>query len=268
MAVKKVDMKTRKEAFLIWARSDGRGYLDRIAKEVGMTEMQIHHYKKKDKWDEKLKKYQAKQSKKLSNVSEVLREDSKFKDASEDEMNEIQEILDNSGLTDKRKIFILHYLNSLNITQAALNAGYPKASARVRGFEIINDERIKPVVGKIVNLMQKNLYVSARDVVDEYVKIAFADITDYVEFDKQQVNLKPSDQVDGRLITEVKQGRDGLTIKLADKMKALERLEKLFEIMPDRKLQLERDKFEWSKKMADQAGEGGNKNVTIINDIR
>ena len=36
------------------------------------------------------------------------------------------------------------------------------------------------------------------------------------------VRLKESDKVDGTLITEVKQGRDGVSVKLADRMKAID----------------------------------------------
>ena len=45
-----------------------------------------------------------------------------------------------------------------------------------------------------------------------------------VQLEKEinSVKFKDSAKVDGTLITEVKQGRDGVSIKLADKMKALE----------------------------------------------
>ena len=81
--------------------------------------------------------------------------------------------------------------------------------------------------------------------------IAFADITDYVEFGREKVQVmgafgpvevknpetgekepllkeintvrfRESSEVDGTLITEVKQGKDGASIKLADRMKALD----------------------------------------------
>jgi phage terminase small subunit len=103
-------------------------------------------------------------------------------------------------------------------------------------------------------------------ILEEYMRIAFADMTDYVEFDNRRVRLKNSADVDGRLITEVKQGKDGVTIKLADKMKAIERLEKLFNVIPDRKLQLELEKFEFTKQLAQKQVDTGNK-VIILNDL-
>ncbi|MFT9869983.1 terminase small subunit, partial [Bacillus mobilis] len=47
------------------------------------------------------------------------------------------------------------------------------------------------------------------------------------------VDLAESDMVDGSIITEVKQGRDGISIKLADKMKALDKLSLYFDLFPD-----------------------------------
>ena len=81
--------------------------------------------------------------------------------------------------------------------------------------------------------------------------IAFADITDYVEFGretvpvmgpfgpivvkdektgkkieiKKEINVvrfRESIEIDGTLISEIKQGKDGASIKLADRMKALQ----------------------------------------------
>ena len=89
------------------------------------------------------------------------------------------------------------------------------------------------------------------DIFQKYLDIAYSDITDYVEFGQEEqpvmaiygpvqikdektgkkinltkcvniVRFRESAQVDGTLISEVKQGKDGASIKLADKMKALQ----------------------------------------------
>lgn len=89
------------------------------------------------------------------------------------------------------------------------------------------------------------------DIFQKYMDIAFADITDFVEFGREKVQVmgafgpveiedqetgekvplmkeinsvrfRESVRVDGTLITEVKQGKDGGSIKLADAMRALD----------------------------------------------
>lgn len=56
------------------------------------------------------------------------------------------------------------------------------------------------------------------------------------------VRFRESADVDGTLIAEVKQGKDGASIKLLDKMKALEWLTKYFEMNPESKYRKEYDK--------------------------
>ena len=89
------------------------------------------------------------------------------------------------------------------------------------------------------------------DIFQKYMDIAFSDVTDFVEFGQEDVpvmavygpvqvkdeetgekktltkrvnvvRFKDSSEVDGTLIAEVKQGKDGASIKLPDRMKALE----------------------------------------------
>jgi len=77
------------------------------------------------------------------------------------------------------------------------------------------------------------------------------------------VDIKPSAEIDGTLISEVKQGKDGVSIKLHDKMKALEKLELYLDLLPDKhkrkieeeKLKLDQAKFDLDKKKTDDPDE-------------
>lgn len=109
------------------------------------------------------------------------------------------------------------------------------------------------------------------DIFQKMIDIAFADITDYLEFGQEEVTVmtmysplvvkddetgeekeitrvintvkfKESYQVDGTLISEVKQGKDGASIKLADKMKALQWLADRMDLLPrETQLRLENE---------------------------
>jgi phage terminase small subunit len=183
--------------------------------------------------------------------------------------NDLLAMLNNSSLSERHKLFILYYLQCFNVSTAALKAGYTKHSANVAGYQIMNNPEVKEILEKAKEIMQADIYISAKTVLEQYVKIAQADITDYLEFKGRRVLLKDSDKIDGSLITEVRQGKDGVTVKLADKMKALERLEKLFNVIPDQKLLLEMQKWELQKKVLEkQLGEdNSNSKVIIINDL-
>ena len=92
------------------------------------------------------------------------------------------------------------------------------------------------------------------------MKIAFSDINDYLEYGNEEVegefgpyiknyvNIKQSFEVDGTLISEISQGKDGIKIKLQDKMKALEWLDKHYgEGTPEQKAKIDKLKAEINK---------------------
>lgn len=179
--------------------------------------------------------------------------------------NEIEEIVKEIGMdfwdtSDKETMFILEYLKSFNIKQSAINAGYSKSSAAHYGKTLLNKEHIKRKIEAIKEKFMFKNYVTIDDIIEQYRKIAFADISDYVKFGQREfkdkkgnirsynyVDLMEYDECDTSIIAEVKEGKDGVSIKLHDKMKALEKLEKYLDAIPDkhkRMLEIEKLKLE------------------------
>lgn len=164
----------------------------------------------------------------------------------------IQELNNNDELTEKQKRFCLLYLRYFNATKAyqeAYEVGYKTAHSI--GYRLLAKDGIKKELDRLKKEQKKELYVDSLDIKREWLKQAFADITDFVEFkthretileemgidpesgepmlvEKEraysQVLFKHSEDVDGTLIQEVKQGRDGTSLKLYDKQKAMDRL--------------------------------------------
>lgn len=165
---------------------------------------------------------------------------------------ELDELLENSELTDKQRLFCLYYVRCFNATKA-----YQKAyeceyqTAVVNASRLLTKANIKSEIQKLKQEKLNREFLSEDDIFQKYIDIAFADITDFVEFGTEEVpvmavygpvkvknektgkeeilkktvnvaRFKSSATVDGTIIGEVKQGRDGATIKLADRMKALE----------------------------------------------
>jgi phage terminase small subunit len=200
------------------------------------------------------------------------------------------------GLTEKQRLFCLYYVKLRNATQAAINAGYAKDGAHVEGHRALQNAKVRAELRRIKGNLAGELFLDAMDVLEMYMKIAFADVGEYVEFGQRDVqamgafgpiyekkeavnvetgekaevkfpvmkrisyvDFKESGEVDTSLIAEVKQGREGVSIKLHDKMKALEKLEKYLDILPDQhkrmieneRLKLDREKLEIEKKKID-----------------
>lgn len=204
-----------------------------------------------------------------------------------------EEEIDNSELTEKQRLFCLYFVRLKNATQAAINAGYSPHSASEIGYENLRKPQIRAEINRLRKRVSNELFIDAMDILEQYAKIAFADITDFVEFGQEEVPLvgksgsviskdpetgeetpvtivtnvvkfRDSSMVDGQLISEVKKGRDGASIKLMDKMKALEKLEKYLDVIPDRwKRQIEEEKLKIAKMRAPGAELLNNVNIIV-----
>ena len=211
-----------------------------IASQLNIPEGTIRRWKCTHKWDnersdKKSERSERKRSKEKKAVGSVQEED-----------------LNNPELTDKQQLFCYFYVKCFNATKAYQKAyGTDYTTAMAAGSRMLRNVKIK---NEIQNLKQSRLnreMLDEHDIFQKYMDIAFADITDYVEFGQEQVQVmsmygpvevkdpetgekkplmktvntvrfKESSEVDGTIISEVKQGRDGASIKLADRMKALQ----------------------------------------------
>ena len=161
-----------------------------------------------------------------------------------------EEIVETSELDEEHQLFCIYYLKYHNKVKAyqKVKPNTPYNSACVMASRWSK----QPAVIEEINRLKKELYEDAlldpHDIVQKYIDIAFADLNDYLEYGqeevpviiknpitgedevlKQTVNMvkfKESAFADGTILSEVKQGRNGASIKLADRMKALDWLSK------------------------------------------
>lgn len=264
----------RDKAREMYLKSKGNTKLTDIAEKLGLKPSQIRKWKSIDKWDDQLKGALPKTK------SNVTKKEHKKPTRKEKEM---LEKLEDAELTEKQRLFCLYYVKAFNATMAAMKAGYSKDTAHVIGCENLKKPKIAKEIKRLKGTMTQDIFIDALDVLSKYVKIAFADITDYIEFGQRKeqvigqygpiykgkgeekepvmqtvnyIDLKSSNELDGTIITEVGQGRDGIKIKLADKMKALEKLEKYFDLIPDKwKRKIEEEKIALAKLKAGEDAE-------------
>lgn len=144
----------------------------------------------------------------------------------------IQSAAERYGLSEQEELFCYQFFKSKNATQAALKAGYGSHYAYNAAYHILNKENIKKFLKELQSQVCEELFVGTLDILQMWAKIAFSDMNDYVSVSGAGVLLKGSAQTDGQIITEIKEGKDGITIKTADKMKALDRLSAYFKVLP------------------------------------
>lgn len=276
----------RDEAKKLFLDSKGTMRLVDIAAKLNLKDSQIRKWKSQDNWDGELgNKTKGALPNTNSNVTnqKVTKKNTRKEPIAE----EVIEVLGNTELTDKQRLFCVIYAKRMNATKAyqqAYNCSYE--TAMVAGPRLLGNVRIKEQVESLTQL-QFNKEALKRSVIQKYIDIAFADITDYVQFgqdyyivkdkngnpaldDEGNIVTKPynyvrlgeSNQVDGTLISEIAEGKDGVKIKLADKMKALDFLTKHCNLLSDEeriKLDIQSKKLQNAKLQLDIENAKGDK---------
>jgi len=158
-----------------------------------------------------------------------------------------------ADVDERYALFAAEYLRDFNATRAAMAVGYKKSIAHTAGWRLLKKDEVQAEIKRLKELMSDELVLDIRRIIAEYMKIAFADVTDVLDFGQREVpvmtmfgpmyegegdekkpvtklvnyiDLRASAEIDTTVIAEVKQGKDGVSIKLHDKMRALEKLER------------------------------------------
>lgn len=207
-----------------------------IASQLNLPEGTVRRWKSTHKWE-------SERSEKKANVR---------KEKKKTVAEEVKQVMENPDLTDKQRLFCLHYVRCFNATRAyqkAYEVDYSTAASI--GYRLLGNAGVREEIARLKQNRLNRELLDEHDIFQKYMDIAFADITDFVEFGREEVQVmgafgpievedpdtgekvplmkeinsvrfREAEKVDGTLITEVKQGKDGASIKLADRMKALD----------------------------------------------
>lgn len=136
-------------------------------------------------------------------------------------VEEVDQVLQNPELTDRQQLFCLYYVRCFNATKAYQKAyGSRYETAIVEGCKLLRNPKVK---AEILALKQDRLnreFLREEDIFQKYMDIAFADMHDFVEVEGSYVSVKK--EFDGSIVSEVSETQNGIKIKLADRMKALQ----------------------------------------------
>lgn len=147
-------------------------------------------------------------------------------------------------MTEKQKKFADEYLIDLNATRA-YKAAYKSVkndnSAMAGASRMLRNVKVAAYIEEKMAERSERTEIKQDDVVKELAKIGFAQITDYVEVQNingfEKVIIKPTDEIEKEkigAIAGIKEGRNGIEIKMNDKVKALELLGKHLGMFTDK----------------------------------
>lgn len=151
-----------------------------------------------------------------------------------------------AALTPKQQRFVEEYLVDLNATQAAIRAGYSEKTAAETGYENLRKPQIAEAIAKAQSERSERTQITADRVLEEYGKIAFADIRKAVKWGRNPadqtsenadpnglniypVSLIPSEEIDddtALAVSEVSLTQTGVKLKMHDKKSALDSIGK------------------------------------------
>jgi len=191
-----------------------------------------------------------------------------------------KETLQNDDLTPEQQMFCIYYSRTFNAAQSYQKAyGCSYESAIANGSRLLTNDKVRAEIKRLKEIKRQQIVADADDIVELQMRIAFADIGNYVSFGQKEVtdietdetymvsvvDLKESKNTDTQLIQEVKRGKDGVSVKLADKQKAIDWLSKYFLVHPDDKYKAEFDKKR--AEVSDNSGAQILQNMQTIVDI-
>lgn len=184
-------------------------------------------------------------------------------------IDELKSELSTFNLKDDEFMFILYYLETNNVLQSYLKShpNCEKSYACIYGSRMYNRPQVKDAIKSLKEKLRVSFEVDPTQYLETLLRIANADIGDYLEFGEEEVDvldsngqpvidletelpvkrrlnrvhLKDSSKVDTSIILEVKQGKDGITFKLMDKMKAWEALKDYFQWQQQKKEESQTD---------------------------
>lgn len=260
-----------------------------IARKLSKPEGTVRRWKSTQKWN--VKESERSETKASVRIDNRTKEEKVVAET-------VEQVIDNPKLTDKQRLFCLKYVRCFNATKAyqkAYGCSYDVANAE--GYKLL----VKPCVREEIRRLKQNRLnremLDESDIFQKYMDIAFADMTDFVEFGREKVTVmtmygplkekdeetgeniqvmkeintvrfKESKEVDGTIIREIKQGKDGASIKLADQMQALKWIsEHMNMATEEQKAKIEQMKantYRLNRSAEDGSEDEG---VEIINDV-
>ena len=226
-----------------------------IASQLSVPDGTVRRWKSTYGWDSERSDKNSERSEKKKNVKEKPIDDG------------TRETMLNENLTNEQRLFCIYYSKSFNATQSYLKAyGCTYDSAKAHGFELLQIVAVREEVQRLKEIKRQQILIDEADMVEFHMRIAFADIGDYVSFGQEEVpvmtmfgpvkdedgneltkivnkvKLNDSVMVDTQLIKEIKEGKDGVSIKLLDRCKSMDWLDRYFLMNPMDQHKVEYDK--------------------------
>lgn len=236
----------------MWERAEldymaGMKYKD-IAAKYGVSINTVKSWKIRHGWDRNASAAPKKKKPKSVHTKKRTQETAQKEERQAEKREAMKALVKVDWMQEKQRLFCLYYLQTHNATSSYQRAyGCTRAAAAASGCRLLNDAKIRACIQQLKDERDAGILLRATDVVELYMRIAFADISEFVSVEGGHYSVQDLSKVDTQLIESIKQTKDGnVIVQLNDRMKALQWLSDYFELNP-------RDghKVEYQRKMAE-----------------
>lgn len=141
-------------------------------------------------------------------------------------------------LTDKERLFVTYYCGAchFNGAKAARWAGYSEESARQKAYELLTKSYIQILVKEEMGRRASTHDELVRDIIEEYCKLAFSNITNATEFNAMVARVQNGEELPAEVtaaIKSVSMTDNGVRLEFHDKRGALADLAKITGMLTD-----------------------------------
>jgi phage terminase small subunit len=135
-------------------------------------------------------------------------------------------------LNSKQQCFVDEYLIDLNATQAAIRAGYSEHTAYSIGHELLSKPEIALAIQEAQAERSRRTQITQDRVLEELGRIAFASVSDAVEWGPDGTTVKPSTELSADVLAAIcevtetrhKDGTVTTRVRMHDKQVALQKI--------------------------------------------
>lgn len=130
--------------------------------------------------------------------------------------------------TGRQKLFVEHYLISMNGADAVRAAGYQTRNPRCTASELLSKPHIQEAIDKGIADRVARLHITQDFVLLKLAEIAQSSIGDYLRFDRNGVELRDMNEIPPEKIALIKELNEGeqknIKLVMHDKISALDKL--------------------------------------------
>lgn len=205
-----------------------------IAEKYGVSINTVKSWKVRHSWDRKgdgPRKRKRAHTMRIKARTQKAREQ---EERDEEKRKAIRALVKVDKINERQRLFALYYFQTHNATASYQRAyGCTRAAASASAYKLLKNPVIVAAIRELQADRDATLLLTAGDVVELYMRIAFTDYSDLLDFSERNVRIKDLEQADTQLFESFQiNDHGGVAFKTANRMKALQWLASYFELNP------------------------------------